>query len=300
MVWVIWTEWVFFTSIIFPGLHGFHLKQILLHDAWAACSTFPPCILSCVFFSSFFNYRSSMFFCVSLLGVVVPDSSKDLTPCPVSSAAPTTAPPPPPPKNAARMLALALAESAQQVSIQSHSQSSEPLMLMSPPQPQETSDFQDLTNSLAQTSTDKGEGRESCTPPNSAAPAVIPASYPIASSPPVIKQQPPELPSTMSKPSDSAKSSTAPPGTQPETDSTSPNTPISVYKCAPLPSSTSLAALTSKSRERQQPVAAQIPVNTTLSNITLVTSPGSSCKDTVLPQSLPEVSHRSFTSRLEI
>lgn len=231
---------------------------------------------------------------MSLLGVVVPDSSKDLTPYSISS---TAAPPPPPPKNAARMLALALAESAQQVSIQSHSQSSEPPTLMSPLQPRETSDFQDLTNSLAQTSTNKGESRESCTPPNSTAPAVIPASYPTTSSP-IIKQQPPELPSTMSKLSDSAKSSTAPPGTQPETDSTSPNTPV--YKCAPLPSSTSLTAPTSKSPERQQPVTAQIPVNTTLSDIAQVTIPRSSCKDTVLPQSLPEVSHRSFTSRLEI
>lgn len=232
---------------------------------------------------------------MSLLGVVVRDSSKDLTPCSISSAAPTTAPPPPPPKNATRMLALALAESEQEVSIQSRSQSSEPPTLMSPLQPQETFDFQDLTNSPARTSTNKGESRESCTPPNSTALAVIPASYPTASSP-IIKQQAPELPSTMPKPSDGARSSTAPTGTQPET--TSPNTPV--YKCAPLPSATSLSTPTSKSPERQQPVAAQITVNTTLLNITQVTNPGSSCKDTVLPQSLPEVSHRCFTSRLEI
>uniref|UniRef100_A0A672G8J2 Rho GTPase-activating protein 32 n=1 Tax=Salarias fasciatus TaxID=181472 RepID=A0A672G8J2_SALFA len=83
---------------------------------------------------------------VSLLGVVDLDSSKDLTPRSLSSAAPSSAPPPPPPpKNAARMLALALAESAQQVSIQAQARSSEPPTPVSPPQLPDTTEVQDAS-----------------------------------------------------------------------------------------------------------------------------------------------------------
>lgn len=194
------------------------------------------------------------------------------------------------------MLALALAESAQQVSIQSQSRSSEPSTPVSPLQPQEASNFQDSTHPLVQTSSEEGARRGSSTPPNSTAPTVTPASsYPTTSSP-TIKQQPLELPSMISKLLDSAKSSTAPPGTQPETDSTPPNTPL--YKCAPLPSSTNLTSPTRKSPERWQPVTAQIPVHTSSSNTPATTLSGS-CKDTgVLPQSVPGVSHISFICRL--
>uniref|UniRef100_A0A671U2J0 Rho GTPase-activating protein 32 n=1 Tax=Sparus aurata TaxID=8175 RepID=A0A671U2J0_SPAAU len=134
---------------------------------------------------------------VSLPGVVAPDSSKDLTPRSLSSTAPNTAPPPPPPKNAARMLALALAESAQQVSIQSQSRSSEPPTPMSPLQTQQvSSNIQDSLHPLAQhfqTYSEEGAGRRSSPPPNSTAPTVIPApSYPLTSSP-TIKQQPLDL-----------------------------------------------------------------------------------------------------------
>lgn len=233
---------------------------------------------------------------MSLLGVVASDSSKDLTPRSLSSAAPTTAPPPPPPKNAARMLALALAESAQQVSIQSQSRSSEPPTPVSPLQLQEASIFQDSPHPLAphfQTSSEEGAGRGSSPPPNGTAATVTPASsYPPTSSP-TTKQQPLELTSTIAKPSDSAKSSTAPPGTQPETHSTPPDTPL--YKCAPLPSSTSLTSPTRKSPERQQPVTGQVPVRTSSSSTTPATTPSGSCKDTgVLPQPVPEVSVISF------
>lgn len=230
---------------------------------------------------------------MSLLGVVAPDSSKDLTPRSISSTAPP--PPPPPPKNAARMLALALAESAQQVSIQSQSWSSEPSTPVSPVQPQDASNFQDSTHPLVQTSSEEVARRGSSTPPNSTAPTVTPTSSYATTSSPTIKQQPLELPSMISKLSDSAKSSTAPPGTQPETESTPPNT---LYKCAPLPSSTNLTSPTRKSPERRQPVTAQIPVHTSSSN-TPATTPSGSCKDTgVLPQSVPGVSHISFICRL--
>lgn len=230
---------------------------------------------------------------MSLLGVVAPDSSKDLTPRSLSSTAPATAPPPPPPppKNAARMLALALAESAQQVSIQSQSRSSEPPIAVSPLQPQEASNFQDSPHPLVphfQSSCEEGAGRGSSPPPNCTAPTVTPASsYPSTSSP-TIKQQPLELTSTINKPSDSAKSSTTPPGTQQEIDCTPPETPL--YKYAPLPSSASLTSPTRKSPERQQPVTGQVPVRSSSSSTTPATAPSGSCKDTgVLPQPLPEV-----------
>uniref|UniRef100_A0A4W6DX91 Rho GTPase-activating protein 32 n=1 Tax=Lates calcarifer TaxID=8187 RepID=A0A4W6DX91_LATCA len=143
---------------------------------------------------------------VSLIGVVTPDSSKDLTPYSLSSTAPTSAPPPPPPKNAARMLALALAESAQQVSIQSQSRSSEPPTPLSSVQSQEASNFQDVLHPLVphfQTSSDEGAERGSSPPPNGTTPTfTTSSSYPSASSPP-IKPQPPELTSTITKPADS-------------------------------------------------------------------------------------------------
>lgn len=237
---------------------------------------------------------------MSLLGVVAPDSSKDLlTPRSHNSTAPTTAPPPPPPpKNAARMLALALAESAQQVSIQSQSRSSEPPTPVSPLQPQEASNFQEPPHPLVPhfpTYPEEGAGGGSSPLPNSTAPTVTPASsYPPTSSP-TIKQQPQELTSTVGKLSEGGKSSTALPGVQPETDSTSSDTPL--YKCAPLPTSIGLTSPTRKSPERrphqQQPVTGQSSVCASSSNNTPATTPNDSCKDKVLPQPVPEVTVRS-------
>ncbi|XP_019123399.2 rho GTPase-activating protein 32 isoform X2 [Larimichthys crocea] len=230
-------------------------------------------------------------------GVVAPDSSKDLlTPRSHNSTAPTTAPPPPPPpKNAARMLALALAESAQQVSIQSQSRSSEPPTPVSPLQPQEASNFQEPPHPLVPhfpTYPDEGAGGGSSPLPNSTAPTVTPASsYPPASSPTIKQQQPQELTSTVGKLSEGGNSSTALPGVQPETDSTSSDTPL--YKCAPLPTSIGLTSPTRKSPERrphqQQPVTGQISVCASSSNNTPATTPNDSCKDKVLPQPVPEV-----------
>ncbi|XP_075957842.1 rho GTPase-activating protein 32 isoform X1 [Anarhichas minor] len=205
-----------------------------------------------------------------------PDSSKDLTPRSLNATSPTTAPPPPPPKNAARMLALALAESAQQVSIQAQSRSSEPSTPMSPLQLQEASNSQESTHPLFplfRTSSEEGAGRGSSPPPNSTAPA---SAHPSASSP-TINQQPLELTSAITKPSDNTKSSTTP-----------PDTPF--YKCAPLPSSTSLTSPIRRSPERQQPVTGQVPVRTSSPSTTLATFPSGSCKETgVLPQLVPEV-----------
>lgn len=230
---------------------------------------------------------------MSLIGVIAPDSSKDLTPHSLSSTVPTSAPPPPPPpKNAARMLALALAESAQQVSIQSQSRSSEPPTPVSSLQSQEASDFQDLPHPLVplfQNSSEERTERRSSPPPNSTAPTVTTASSNPSTSSPQIKLQPLELASMITKPSDSAKSTRSPP----HIDSTPPDTPL--YKCAPLSSSVSLTSPTRKSPERQQPVAGQVPVHTNSSSSTPATTPSGSCKDTgVLLQPVLEVSVISY------
>lgn len=192
------------------------------------------------------------------------------------------------------MLALALAESAQQVSIQS--QSSEHPTPVSPLQPQDTSTFQDSPHPLVphcHTSEEEVSGRGSPQPSNSTAATVTPGlSYPPNSSP-TVKQQPLELTSTITKPSESAKSSTTPPVPQPEMDSTPPDNPL--YKCVPLPSSTSLTSPTRKSPERQQPVTGQVPVHTSSSSTTPATTPSGNYKDTgVSPQPVPEVGSYQF------
>uniref|UniRef100_A0AAX7U0X5 Rho GTPase activating protein 32b n=1 Tax=Astatotilapia calliptera TaxID=8154 RepID=A0AAX7U0X5_ASTCA len=161
---------------------------------------------------SCFNYSSLVFF-VFPLGVTTLDSSKDPTPCSLNSTAPSSVPPPPPPKNAARMLALALAESAQQVSTQSQLRSSEPSTPLSPLQPHEASSFQDSPHPFVlqfQTASEDGAGRGSTPPPNSAATSVITVSSHPSTSSPSNKHQPPELTSMITKPSDSAKSSITP------------------------------------------------------------------------------------------
>ncbi|KAM7398607.1 hypothetical protein PAMA_006491 [Pampus argenteus] len=222
-------------------------------------------------------------------GVVALDSSKDLTPRSFSSSAPTSAPPPPPPKNAARMLALALAESAQQVSIQSQSRSSEPPTPVSPLQSQEAFDFQDLPGLPLvphfQTSSEEGARGGSSPPPTFTAPTdTTSSSYPSTSNSPIKQLE-------ITKPLDGAKSSTTPPGTQPEAVSTPSGSPL--YKGTPLSISSSLISPTRKSPDRQQPVIGQVPVHASTAGSTPVTTPSSSCKDTGVsaapPQPVPEV-----------
>ncbi|KAG7224653.1 hypothetical protein INR49_011406 [Caranx melampygus] len=228
-----------------------------------------------------------------LQGVVAPDSSKDLTPHSLNSTAPTCAPPPPPPKNAARMLALALAESAQQVSIQSQSRSSEPPTPVSSPQSQDCN-LQD-PHPLAlhfQTSCREKFEQGSSQPPKSTAPTITTASScPTASSPVLpVKLQPPEATSTVTKSPDSPVSSQSPPGIQLHADSTPSET--SLHKCTPVSCSVNLPSPTRKSPERQQPIAGQVPVpvHTSSSSSTPATTPSGSCKDTgVLPQPVSEV-----------
>ncbi|XP_047462595.1 rho GTPase-activating protein 32 isoform X3 [Mugil cephalus] len=222
-------------------------------------------------------------------GVVASDSSKDLTPRSLISTVSTSSlPPPPPPKNAARMLALALAESAQQVSSQSQPWSSEP---PTPLQAQEASHFQDFPHPVTphfQSSSEDGAGRGSPPPPNTTTTTVITASSYQATSSPAIRQQPLELTGMICKSSDGAKASTIQSGIQTEKGSTPPDTPL--YKSAPLSSSTKLTSPTRKSPERQHPVTGQVPVQTSSSSTTPASTPSDGCKGTgIIPQPVLEV-----------
>uniref|UniRef100_A0A667ZHB1 Rho GTPase-activating protein 32 n=1 Tax=Myripristis murdjan TaxID=586833 RepID=A0A667ZHB1_9TELE len=118
---------------------------------------------------------------VLLPGVVALESSKDPSPGSLSSMPSLSAPPPPPPKNAARMLALALAESAQQASIQSQIRSSEPPAPVSPLPPQEASEI--LDSSLPpvpqlQAPSKEGTASGSSPAPNATPQTPATASYP--------------------------------------------------------------------------------------------------------------------------
>uniref|UniRef100_A0A1A7WNY2 Rho GTPase-activating protein 32 n=1 Tax=Iconisemion striatum TaxID=60296 RepID=A0A1A7WNY2_9TELE len=206
-------------------------------------------------------------------GTLPPDSSKDLTPCSLSSSVP-----PPPPKNAARMLALALTESAQQVSVQSQSCSSEPLIPVSPSLLlQETSIFQDFSHHLSQQFQAASEGGARATSPqpnNSYTLITTSSSYSSTSSPPVSFQ--PLEGASPAKPADST--------TLPETQQEPPTTPP--HKCSLLQRSSSLTSPT-RSPERQQPVPASIPVQS-LPSTAPTTTPTGSCSHLLL-QPVPEV-----------
>ncbi|KAM4547012.1 rho GTPase-activating protein 32 isoform 1-T1 [Fundulus diaphanus] len=225
-------------------------------------------------------------------GVLIPDSSKDLTPRSLSSTAPTSAPPPPPPpKNAARMLALALAESAQQNAVLTQSRCSGPPTLVSSVQPQEVSHFQESSHAPApqfQTASEEGEGTRSSQPPIGTTTTVITSSSDLTTSSPSTSLQPSEFTSTTTKPSETASFSAALSRTQPETDSTPPNTPL--HTCSQLPSSTSLTSPTRKSPERQQAVSRQAPGHSSSSGAAPATTPRGNSKDErPLQQSTSEI-----------
>ncbi|XP_008426588.1 rho GTPase-activating protein 32 isoform X2 [Poecilia reticulata] len=207
-------------------------------------------------------------------GVLTPDSSKDLPPRSFSSTAP---PPPPPPKNAARMLALALAESAQQVSVQSQLQSSGPPTLVSSVQLQvsHVPESSRPPAPPAHTASEEGEGAISSPPPSVTSATAITSSHDRTTSSPPTSLPPSQFTSTTTKPSDS--SATAQSRTQPETKSTPPSTPL--YKCAQVPTSTSLTSPTRKSPERQQQVSRQAAGHSSSSGAAAATTPRGSSKD---------------------
>lgn len=214
------------------------------------------------------------------------DSSKDNTPCAVNSTVSTTttttAPPPPPPKNAARMLALALAESAQQVSGHSQSQACN---TPTPPSPLDASGLYHTTLPLGQPSTrERGSGG------NSPPPAFTPDRSQLA--PPILpaNRQSVDLTSM-----ESAKTSPVPPVVQPETDF-APHRDALLQKSVPVPNTTSQASPTRKSPERQSSATVHDPALTCSSDDTLARN----CRVTqVSTQSTPNVSH-TFEHRVAL
>lgn len=246
----------------------------------------PPCCHRHTLFSCFLMIQLHIpSVLVFLVGVPTPDSSKDLPPRSLNSTAP---PPPPPPKNAARMLALALAESAQQVSVQSQPQSSGPPTLVSSVQPQ-VSHVPESSRSPApptHTASEEGEGAISSPPPRVTSAAVITSSHDRTTSSQPTSLPPSQFTSTTTKPSDS--SATAQSRTQPEIESTPPSTPL--YICAQVPTSTSLTSPTRKSPERQQQVTRQALGHSSSSGAAAATTPRCISKDErVLQQSGSEV-----------
>uniref|UniRef100_A0A4W5NX57 Rho GTPase-activating protein 32 n=1 Tax=Hucho hucho TaxID=62062 RepID=A0A4W5NX57_9TELE len=115
------------------------------------------------------------------------DSPKD-SPGPLSSSSVSLLPPPPPPKNAARMLALALAESAQQASILTQKRPSQPPTPVSPVRPLEPSHSLDWPPPPAlrpQTSLEEGPRAGEAQTPNltPTAPNLAPSSPPPSTNP---------------------------------------------------------------------------------------------------------------------
>lgn len=221
---------------------------------------------------------SCLMLCV-LTEAVSADASKDNTPCVVNSTVSTTTtttttPPPPPPKNAARMLALALAESAQQVSGHCQSQACD---APTPPSPLDIIGLYHTTVPLVQASTpERRSGRKS--PP----PAFTPDKPQLAPPVPTATQQ-----SVDSTSMESAKKCTVPPVVQPETDS-APHSDTSLQKSVHVPNTTSQVPPTQKSPERHSSATVCDRAHTSSSDDT----PATSCRDTqVSTQSAPDVSH---------
>uniref|UniRef100_A0A8C1TDA6 Rho GTPase-activating protein 32 n=1 Tax=Cyprinus carpio TaxID=7962 RepID=A0A8C1TDA6_CYPCA len=188
-------------------------------------------------------------------GAVALDSPKGNVP--VSSV--PLIPPPPPPKNAARMLALALVESAQQATILSQRQSSGPPTPVSPVKPQElleTMDWPPHPSLPSQPSLEE------------AAVEASKRSAPMSS--------PPSTPTEKLNRSISLHLNTA--VISPETSSQSA-----------MPSSQPIqVSQTQKSPERQQPAVGQTPVSTDKTTTT-ITTPAISSKDTVIQQPSSEI-----------
>lgn len=189
-------------------------------------------------------------------------------------------PPPPPPKNAARMLALALAESAQQATILSQKQSSGPPTPVSPLRPQELLETLDwpLPSSLPSQLSEEETAVE-------------------ASNKSVSLSSPPLTPTEKITRSVSLHLSTADSG-KPSSiscnsqDVISPETPSQ----SAMPSClTSQVSQTQRSPERQQPAVGQTPVSTSKTTTKTITSTISS-KDAVIQQPTSEVSNSNRSS----
>ncbi|KTG32928.1 hypothetical protein cypCar_00016897 [Cyprinus carpio] len=197
-------------------------------------------------------------------GTVALDSPKGNVP--VSSV--SLIPPPPPPKNAARMLALALAESAQQATILSQRLSSGPPTPVSPIRPQElleTMDWPPTPSLPSQTSLKE------------ATVEVSKRSAPMSSTPSTPAERLTRSVSLHLNTGYSGKPSSISCNSQ---DVVSPETPGQSAMPSSQPSHVSQSQ---KSPERQQPAVGQTPVSTDKTTTT-ITTPSISSKDTVIQQ----------------
>ncbi|XP_077360221.1 rho GTPase-activating protein 32 isoform X3 [Festucalex cinctus] len=160
--------------------------------------------------------------------------STDFTTHSLNTPANTCTPPPPPPKDAARMLALVLTESAQQVSVQSQPRCGELLTPVSPPQPR-VSGSQASSGPHFQTSYEEGAERGCSVSQNSSVSVTSIECIPPSSSPSK-EQQALELTSMTTRPPDSANVTKSLSGKPPEIDS---NASDALHKkVTPLPKST--------------------------------------------------------------
>lgn len=182
---------------------------------------------------------------------------------PVSSV--SLLPPPPPPKNAARMLALALAESAQQATILSQRRPSGPPTPVSPLKPQELAETLDWSSAPQ--------------PPQSQ-PSLEDAAVEAISEPPAPSISTEKLTRSDSLHLSKDSGIPIPCGSQDVVSSVTPgqsNVPSS-QPCQ--------VSETQKSPERQQPAVGQTPVSTTKTTATTPTIN----KDAFIQQLSPEVS----------
>uniref|UniRef100_A0A8C1TEP5 Rho GTPase-activating protein 32 n=1 Tax=Cyprinus carpio TaxID=7962 RepID=A0A8C1TEP5_CYPCA len=206
-------------------------------------------------------------------GAVALDSPKGNVP--VSSV--PLIPPPPPPKNAARMLALALVESAQQATILSQRQSSGPPTPVSPVKPQElleTMDWPPHPSLPSQPSLEEAAVEAS----KRSAPMSSPPSTPTE-----------KLNRSISLHLNTAESRKPPSISCNSQDVISPETSSQ----SAMPSSQPIqVSQTQKSPERQQPAVGQTPVSTDKTTTT-ITTPAISSKDTVIQQPSSEFQPKS-------
>ncbi|XP_019903941.2 rho GTPase-activating protein 32 isoform X2 [Esox lucius] len=200
--------------------------------------------------------------------------------------------PPPPPKNAARMLALALAESAQQASIltqrrPSKSQPPTPLSPVRPMEPSHSLDWPPPPPMHPHTSLEEGLQTGAAQTPNQTPTTITPNLTPSSSPPPTITtdKQPSQSASRQSISSGpGAKSSPTLPGARQEPSSASP-----LHQCATIPSSPSAhVSPTQRSPEGRQPAVGQVAVGSTESSTAPATTTRSSREPVVLPQPTPE------------
>ncbi|XP_066501175.1 rho GTPase-activating protein 32 isoform X2 [Hoplias malabaricus] len=183
-------------------------------------------------------------------------------------------PPPPQPKNAARMLALALAESAQQATVFSQRRSSGPPTPISPLRPQEfleTLDWPPPSTVQSQTSQEEA--------------ADVPQIPPTSSSPSPCTQTETLTHSTSLHLSivDSAMSPNAP------YNSDTVVTSLASSQSAPPASEPVQLSPTHKSPERQQPSVGQIPVSATTCSSTSGATTPSRQESGVTPQQISEL-----------